>query len=92
MNEIVYIPEFKIIVISGRHKKMASEMISQYLPIDAQDAGMELIWHQEESSGESVTLINKLHQSLFHWHYAPSLGEVMEKSMELLKEGRLVNV
>lgn len=77
---------------------MASENISENLPGDAQDAGLMLIWHRQpireypdrEVGGlESVTLLNRDRQALFFWPYCASLGEVRDKSMELLKEGRI---
>jgi len=70
---------------------MASEDISENLPLDAADAGLMLIWHRNRGAGEpeSVTLLNRDRQALYCWPYSPSLGEVRDKSMELLKEGRI---
>jgi hypothetical protein len=69
---------------------MPSEWISEHLPSDAQDAGIALLWHRDRETGrESATLLDKHRQALFYWPYNPSLGEVRDKAMEILKEGRL---
>ena len=70
---------------------MASEDISDNLPMDAVNAGLMLIWNRNREAGEpeSVTLLNRDRQDLYYWPYCASLGEVRDKSMELLKEGRI---
>jgi len=68
------------------------EDISKNLPGDAQDAGLRLLWQREAvgpAGPGSVTLLNRLRQALFYWPYNASLGEVRDKAMELLKEGRI---
>lgn len=67
---------------------MPSEWVSENLPIDAQRVGMSLLW-AKNGYGQSVTLLNEHREALFHWPYNASLGEVRDKAMELLKEGRL---
>lgn len=70
---------------------MASEDVSENLPGDAQDAGLMLIWHRKREAGEpeSVTLLNRDRQALFFWPYNANLTEIREKSMELVREGRI---
>lgn len=69
---------------------MPTEYVSDNLPLEAQDAGMDLLWHRDPGSRcESITLINSKHQPLFYWPYNASYGEVREKALELLREGRL---
>jgi len=69
---------------------MASEDVSENLPGEAEAAGLFLIWHGTGAGGpESVILLNRDRQALYCWPYVASLGEVRDKSMELLKEGRI---
>ena len=69
---------------------MPYEDITHSLPSDAQDAGLELFWRRESPEfSVTVTLLNRELHPLFLWPYTPSIVEVREKSMELLKEGRI---
>ena len=69
---------------------MPYEDITNSLPSDARDAGLELVWRRaQRKNSETVTLLNREHHALFLWPYTPNIVEVREKSMELLKEGRI---
>lgn len=67
---------------------MPSEWISDNLPGDAVNVGLALLWHRDrETKLESVTLLNKHRKALHHWPYNPSLGEVRDTAMEIIKGG-----
>ncbi len=69
---------------------MPVEDITDNLPGEAQDAGLELVWRSIASENqETVILLNRDHHALYVWTYVPSIIEAREKSMELLKEGRI---
>ena len=68
---------------------MPTDNITDSLPGDAQDAGLELLWSKYRDKPETVTLLNRDHHALYVWTYIPSIVEAREKSMELLKEGRI---
>ena len=69
---------------------MPYEDITHNLPYDARVAGLELVWRgSQRRYSVTVTLLNRENHALFLWPYTPSIAEVREKSMELLKEGRI---